>query len=246
MRLTVLGTSAAFPGKNSACSGYLIQHDGKNLVMDLGSGVLANLQGFIEMGEIDGVMISHLHADHFVDLYLLQVYLEVVGGKTPVPLFLPPGGIERVNSVKPRTKDKFHVAFKATEWEPETGYEVGGLQIETAPTVHAEPTVAMRVTAAGRSLTYTADTGPSENIEALAQDTDLLVAESSWTDRPEDAAVGHLTAGEAGKMATAAGAKRLMLTHFWPGSDTRIAARLANETYKGEVLIAKEGKSIDV
>jgi len=246
LRLTVLGTSAAFPGKSSACSGYLIQHDGKNLLMDLGSGVLSNLQEHIEMGEIDAVMVSHLHADHYVDLYLLQTYLEVVGGKTPVPLFLPPDGIERVNSGKPRTKDKFHVAFKATEWEPSTSYDIGGLRIETTGTVHVEPTVAIRVNGGGRSLTYTADTGPSEKVEALARDTDLLVAESSWTERPKDGAVGHLTAGEAGMMATAAGAKRLMLTHFWPGSDKDEAAQRARETYKGDVLIAEEGKSIDV
>ena len=68
MQLTVLGCAGTFPGPSSPCSGYLVEHDGYRLILDLGAGALGNLQRHCDLREIDAVYITHLHADHCIDL----------------------------------------------------------------------------------------------------------------------------------------------------------------------------------
>jgi ribonuclease BN (tRNA processing enzyme) len=106
----------------------------------------------------------------------------------------------------------------------------------------------MRIAADGVVLAYTGDTGPSDEIEVLARDADLLIAEASWQD--SDLASGkqpfHLTARQSAEHAMRAGARRTMLSHFWPGADRDISREQAAEAYDGELILAREGLTVEV
>lgn len=248
MQLTILGSSAAYPGPGRACSGYLIRQGRTSILVDLGSGVLASLQQHQRLDEIDGVLISHLHADHFLDIYLLQVFLQFdAPHKAPLPLYGPPGADERINSLQPSAAERFRQLFDFRPWSDGGETVIGDLKVKTVLTEHAEKTFAMRFEGGGpASIVYTADTGPSLAVESLAKDCDLLMAECSWLDRPADAAVGHLATADAASMARSAGAKRLVLTHLWPTMDEQAALQRARESYGGPVDLAVQGTTFNL
>jgi ribonuclease BN (tRNA processing enzyme) len=106
----------------------------------------------------------------------------------------------------------------------------------------------MRISADGAVMTYTGDTGPSDDIETIARDADLLIVEASWQDA--DLASGkqpfHLTARQSAEHATRAGARRTLLSHFWPGTDRNVSREQAAEAYDGELLLAEEGLTVEV
>lgn len=108
------------------------------------------------------------------------------------------------------------------------------------------------MSAHGLVLAYTGDTGPDPALEHLGRDADVYIVEAtSRSQRPSipPAPAGpriHLSAREAGLVARAAGAKRLVLTAFWPGNDRARSAAEASEVFGGEVLIAEEGRTIDL
>ena len=101
MRLTVLGCSGTYPGPDSPCSGYLVEHDGFRLVLDLGPGALGPLQRAIGLLDVDAVYVSHLHADHCTDLvgmsYARRYHPD--GMPAPLPLYGPTGLRDRLCGV---------------------------------------------------------------------------------------------------------------------------------------------------
>ena len=77
MKLTILGNNGPFPAAAGACSGYLLRHNGKNILIDCGNGVLANLQRFIHFEELDAIVLTHLHSDHVSDMNVLRYALQI-------------------------------------------------------------------------------------------------------------------------------------------------------------------------
>ncbi|MBI4261746.1 MAG: MBL fold metallo-hydrolase, partial [Actinobacteria bacterium] len=146
MELTVLGTDGAFPRAGGACSGYLLRHDGFSLVIDLGTGALANLQRHVGYDRIDAVVLSHEHPDHCVDVYPLFVARQFHEERlAPLPLFAPPGAFDRLARLAgTESGDDFRAAFRVTEVEPGSGFGTGPFRIATRPMPHLVPNLGMR------------------------------------------------------------------------------------------------------
>lgn len=248
MELTVLGTSAAWPAAGRASAGFLLRHDGANVALDLGIGTLANLQLEIPQERLDAVVVTHEHLDHCLDLYAITVarvfHAEPLA---PLPLYAPPGVFERVSALETEEQlEQMRALFDVRTLEGGDTFEIGPLRLSTRPLPHLVRNLGFRVEADGLTVAYTGDTGPSEEVEALARDADVFVSEASW-ERDEDALVeGHLSARQAAQHAARAGAGRLVLTHFWPTVDRDRARRHAAEAFDGEVLLAEEGMRIGV
>lgn len=248
MELLVLGTSAAWPAAGRASAGFLLRHDGVNVALDLGIGTLANLQLEIPQERLDAVVVTHEHLDHCLDLYAITVARVFHGERlAPLPLYSPPGVFERVAALETDEQlEQMRAVFDIRPLEGHDRFEIGPLRLSTRPLPHLVPNLGYRVEADGLTVAYTGDTGPSEEIEGLARDADLFVSESSW-EREEDALVeGHLSAGQAARHAARAGARRLVLTHFWPTADRARAREHAAGAFDGEVLAAEEGMRIGV
>src|ERR1700743_1667483 len=98
MRLTVVGCSGSLPGPDSAASCYLIEAEGFRLVVDLGNGALGALQRYAPLTGVDAVCLSHLHADHCVDLYsyaIARTY-SPAGPQPAIPVYGPARTAERM------------------------------------------------------------------------------------------------------------------------------------------------------
>lgn len=244
MRLTVLGTSGAYPGVGGACSGYLIREGDTTLLVDCGTGVFSNLQQHVAPWDVTHVVISHLHADHFLDLFPFRYALWRLGWGRP-NLYLPPGGEEgllKVSSVFDPSPAFFADHFEVAEYGPGIRLQVGDLNIEFAAVKHFIPSYAVAVIGE-RKLVYSADTGPCEALEEVARGADLFLCEASRCEHNDDASWGHLSPQEACEIAKRAGVKKLLLTHFWPECDYSRSLKLAAGVFGAEVEVAEEHRT---
>ncbi len=249
IELTVLGTYAAWPGPGGAASGYLLSQDGFHLVVDFGPGVLSNVQRHIAVEDIDAVVVSHVHLDHCLDL--VPLFFARTLRDDPLPpleLVSPPGVLGALARLDdPGDQTPMPGGFDLREVEPGGAFQVGPFSFETRLLPHAVPDMGMRIASSGATVAYTGDTGPSEEIEALARGADALVAEASWLDG-QGARMGpiHLTARQAADHADRAGVPHLVLTHFWPTVDRALSRAQAAEAYAGTLTIAEENLRIAI
>ncbi|MGZ4507783.1 MAG: MBL fold metallo-hydrolase [Blastococcus sp.] len=215
MRLTVVGCSGSGPGPTSPASCYLVEHDGYRVLLDLGNGAFGGLQAVADPDSIDAVFLSHLHADHCLDVAPFVVWHRYSGRATGgrVPMYAPVGAERRLAMAYDLDGDGLTDVFDFVPVGP-GAFEIGPFAAEIVRTVHPIECYAIRLTAGGRSLVYTGDTGPSEDVIALARGADVLLAEAAHPPGPGLPPGLHLTGREAGEHASAAGAKRLLLTHI--------------------------------
>lgn len=254
-QVSVLGSCGAWPEPGRACSGYVLEHEDFRVVMDLGYGTLTRLLTLIDSrvgAGIDAVIITHKHPDHMLDLHgLFRARWFGDRDADPIPLYAPDGVVQRLQGLE---EDDEGAILEVFDWRPlpNGSYNVGPFELRSWSLPHFVPNAGVRLTAGSLVVAYTGDTGPNPGIAELAYDADLFIAEAS--DRPQgpdtspatDGQRMHLTAHDAGAVAQAAGAKRLLLTHFWPGNDREASRSEAAAVYDGEVLLADEGLQISL
>jgi ribonuclease BN (tRNA processing enzyme) len=249
MRLTVVGCSGSLPGPDSAASCYLLEADGFRLVVDLGNGALGPLQRYAPLDGVDAVLLSHLHADHCVDLYsyaIARTY-SPAGPMPPVPVYGPAGTAERIALLHGTGGDELGLAHRFEFRTVSPGrLEVGPFDVHLAHANHPVETFAFRFTQGGRSLVYTGDTGTTEAIPALAAGADVFLSEAAFLDGPDLPPDIHLTAGQAGGYAAQAGVGRLVLTHLQPWINRDDAQAEAAAAFTGPLEIARAGQVIEL
>lgn len=245
LSVTVLGCSGSFPGPGEACSGYLVQAGGANLVLDLGPGSLANLQRHIGLHEVDAVVLSHSHADHWLDLAGLRTASKYALGREGLKVY---GTAETRRLAESISHGGLEPTIDWQEIGDRDEIEIGGLRLRFSETDHYVETLAVRVDdpASGRSIAYSADTGPAWSIEQLGSGIDLVLCEATFATDEDGAGVLHLSAHQAGAMAAAAGVDRLVLTHLWPGSDPDRHREIGAEAFGGPVELARAGARYEV
>jgi ribonuclease BN (tRNA processing enzyme) len=230
VRLTVIGCSGSAPGPASAASCYLVEHDGFVLLLDLGNGAFGPLLAVADPARIDAVYLSHLHADHCLDVAPFIVWHRY-SGRSPgkaLPLYAPMGAERRLALAYDVDGSPIDDVFDVLAIGAGS-FPLGPFELTTARTAHPAECYAVRLTAAGRSLVYTGDTGPSRDVVTLAAGADVLLAEAAHPDRPGLPPDLHLTGREAGEHAAAAGVGRLLLTHVpaWVDAGEQLAAARA-------------------
>jgi ribonuclease BN (tRNA processing enzyme) len=215
VRLTVIGSSPAWPNPGGACSGYLV--DGR-LLLDCGPGVLAKLREREVWPTSDAIAITHLHLDHWGDMIpWVWGRAFVAGESSPKPsLWLPPGSREELRPILARlgSEDMFDRAFDVSEYESRVPFVAGGLEVTAVPVDHYDIQAFGFRVKGDRVLAYSGDSGPSEALAELARDADLLLSEATLDNGGYDGPDrGHLSPSEASDAATDARALRVVLTH---------------------------------
>lgn len=248
MRLTVLGACGGWPEAGRACSGYLVEHDGFRLLLDVGYATAPRLFELIRPGEVDAVFVSHGHPDHCADLNpLLRARTLLLDGPAcpPLPVYAPHGALDAVLALdRPQTLAGAYVLHEFTIGDE---LAIGPFRAWTTLLPHWWPNAGVRLAAGGLALAYTGDAGPSPAVVTLARDADLLLAEATFVDDvPEDSREFLCSAAEAGRQAAEAGAGRLVLTHLQPGTDRAAARAAAARAYHGPVDVADGGLTIDL
>ncbi|MFI6349503.1 MBL fold metallo-hydrolase [Streptomyces sp. NPDC050560] len=242
MKLTVVGCSGSFPSAESACSSYLVEADGYRLLLDMGNGALGELQRHCGLYDLDAIVLSHLHADHCIDMcaYFVARYYRHEGGRCPaLPVYGPEGTEHRLTTAYADTPSASSMSevFDFHTVKPGS-YDVGPFTVRTEKVRHPVEAYAVRVEHAGRSLTYSGDTGPSKELTELAADTDLFLCEAAFTYGKENIPDLHLNGREAGTAAQEARARRLVLTHIPPWTDPVGNLVDAREVYEGPAELA--------
>jgi ribonuclease BN (tRNA processing enzyme) len=259
MRLTVLGKSPSWQDADGACSGYLIEEDGKAVLLDCGNGVFSKLRLYRDYTKIDAVLISHLHADHFLDLVPFAYALTYAPRQQPVAvdrwpgtddparpiLYAPTGATEVFRRVVGAwgNEDLIESAFEINEFGPTEMISIGTLRFRFQDVPHFTETFAVDISSmnGGGRITYSADCCPNEQLVEFAKGTDLLVVEATLP-RPERTGIrGHLTPEEAGDHASRAGVKRVLLTHVSDELDELRVRQRASKAFPGPIEIAHEG-----
>lgn len=247
MELTVLGTCGAYPGPGRAASGYLVRHQGYTVAVDLGTGVLANLQTHIDHHRVDALVLSHEHLDHWLDLYpLFMARYFHPEPLSPLPVIAPGGVFDLAWKIEsPEDMEDWDRLFDVRRIEPGDDFELGPFHVKTRDMRHWVQTAGFRFEANGTALAYSADTGPTDELTALAEGVDLLLSEASWLEGQGSAPM-HLTAREAGEHASKAGVDRLLLSHFWPTNEREAYREQAAEAFDGDMVLAEEGLVVEV
>jgi ribonuclease BN (tRNA processing enzyme) len=205
LRLTVVGCAGSVPGPESACSCYLVERDGYRLMLDVGTGAAGPLQRYAAARDVDAVIVSHAHEDHWADLTHLAYLRTLTPGCRPLPVIGPAD----MPPVLLRNPD----VFAATVAEPDARM-MGPLTVKLSRVEHGE----CWATRIDDGLCYTADTGPCAALDDLADGCAVLLAEASGFDADGPSPV-HLTAGDAGRLAARSRARLLILTHLRPWHD---------------------------
>jgi ribonuclease BN (tRNA processing enzyme) len=258
VRLTIVGCSGSFPGPDSPASCYLVEAEGFRLLIDLGSGAIGAVQRYASLYEIDAVCVSHLHADHCLDLcdYSVARRFPPGGPKPPVPVYAPSGAALRLGralGADPAADalpdaDPYHGITEMFDFTTITQgvMEIGPLRLTAARMNHPVETFGFRLEHRGRSLAYSADTGPSGALAELAAGADVLLCEASFLEPADDDAEPlpedlHLTARQAGTYAARAGVGQLVLTHLVPWNDQGRTLDEAGQAFSGALSLAAPG-----
>ena len=252
MRLNVIGCSGSYPGPHSPASCYLLEaeHHGRTwrVLLDLGNGALGTLQKYADASTIDAVFLSHLHADHCLDLcgyYVMRKY-HPEGALPRIPVWGPADSARRL--AKAYDLDEDPGMNEEFDFIPYTDDPVsfGPFTVTVRRVVHPVTAYALRVEAGGRTLAYSGDSGVCQGLEDTARAADLFLCEASFLEGAANPPDLHLTGAEAGRTAAAAESKRLLLTHIPPWHDPEKVLAEAGGTFDGPVELAASGAVYDV
>lgn len=238
MKLTIVGFWGGYPAANSAASSYLLEKEGYRLVLDFGSGALAKIQQFINVTDIDAVLVSHYHSDHVSDIGVLQHALVV----------------ENILSQTEKTVDIYGHGENADElarfdhdytvgvrYNPEEVLKLGPFFIRFLKTKHSVTCYGMRITDGESTIVYTADSAYQEEWIKFSRDADLLLADTNFYAAQDGAEAGHMTSEEVGMIAAQAEVKQLLLTHLPHFGNHQQLITEAQKMYSGDIILAKEG-----
>lgn len=253
MELTVLGCSPSFPNPGGASSGYLLRGDATTVLLECGHGVSSRLPLAVDPREIDAIVISHMHADHFMDLLPLgYAFRFEYPLEKPLPVWLPPGGAKMfadVEKVLELEEGFLEREYAVQEFDPDTTLQIGSLSLCFAPTRHFIPGYAIRCQAIGAdesTLGFSSDTAFAQPLIEVMRDVRLALVEASLVSYPRGSGFqGHLTGEAAGEIAREAQVGRLLLTHYVVSAGEQVLQQ-ARDAYGRDVELAEPGKSYTV
>ncbi len=249
MRLTVLGSAGTHPGPGRACAGFLLEHEGTRLLLDVGNGSLCNLQRVVDVVDLDALVVSHAHPDHFADVYGLYYALRFSpNGDQHLPVYAPRGFLELAGRLLPEeSRISFADVLGFEDVVAGDRVALGSVELAFGAANHPIEAVTTRIAAGGLAIVYTGDTAYSPAVVSSARGADLLVCDATWLERdgphPEDV---HCTGAAAGRIASEAGVGRLLVTHVYPRLDPEEVAAEARTTFDGEVLVAEDLAALEL
>jgi len=255
LRVTVLGKSPSWQDAEGACSGYLVQHGDLTLLLDCGNGVFSKLRSAVDYRSVGEVVVSHLHADHFLDLVPFSYALANAarqdglgngaedGRERRPALHVPAGGRALLRRIVGNwgSEELVDDAFAIVEYEPDDELQLGALHARFKEVPHFVRSHAVELSSDRARFVFGADCAPNDALVEFARDADVLMVEATLPQPEAGPKRGHMTPREAGEHGAAAHARRLVLTHYSDEMDPSWAAAEAARSYGGEVELAHEG-----
>ncbi|MBU8877377.1 MBL fold metallo-hydrolase [Bacillus sp. FJAT-29790] len=236
MKLTVIGCWGGYSKANEASSGYLLEHEGFQLLIDCGSAVLSKMQNFLQPEQLNSVILSHYHPDHIADIGVLQHARLIQGFLGKEMECLPIYG--HASDELEFSKLTYKNITMGIAYQPDQPLTIGPFKVQFLQTDHPVPCFAMRFEVEGKSLVYTADTSYKEEFVPFSAGADLLVCECNFYGNQNGKGAGHMTSLDAGTLAEKANVKNLLITHLPHYGNLEQLKEEAARIYKGPVSLA--------
>ena len=245
LTVTVLGCSGSYAAPGNPCTGYLVRSHSAAVLLDCGPGTLGPLQEAIDLAEVDAIVATHCHPDHWLELPVIRnVFI----------WFVPRNAVPVYGTAETRDMDRAITVLRSGRSDPlvwnvidsSSELTIGDQRWSFAATDHPVETLAVRVDAGGRSFAFSSDTGPGWDFRSLGEGIHLALCDASHGCEHEDEGIPHMSARQAAWAATAAGVGRLVLTHVAPGCDPGAQLAEAGEVFAGEVDVARPGLVLTV
>ena len=251
--LEVLGCNATAPGATGAASSYLLHGPEGTVLVDAGPGSLLAYARGHDLADLSAIVVTHLHADHSLDLMAWAYRWTFPEVLPPIPLLVPGEELRRLRAFDdlfgipslPTMRAPIASAFDVVpmDLDAEAALDLAGWRLTPRRVHHAVPSAGLRFEADGVTVAFSSDTGPCAALVETARDVDLFVCESTYLTADDDAihGHGHLTPELAAQIAQEAGAAHLLLTHFAVPAEAEEMGRVAARTFPGPVSVAREG-----
>ena len=238
MKVTVVGYYGGYPTADKASSAYVIEKDNYKIVLDMGSGALLKLQKYINIMDIDAMILSHFHADHVADVGVLQharlVQSYITGDESILPIYAHQEDVEQFAALN-------HDYTEAKSYNPEETLKLGPFYIRFLKTKHSVACYGMRITDGDSSIVYTADSAFQKEWIPFCQHADLPLADTNFYADMDGEDAGHMTSKEVGIIAKEAEVKEVILTHLPHFGQHQQLVEETKEVYDGKVTLAHEG-----
>jgi len=264
VRVTVVGCSGSLPGPRSAASCYLVEAEGPDgaggrrtwrLLLDLGNGAVGQLQNYVELHQVDAVALSHLHADHCLDLcgmYVALKYRPAGPSTSRLPVHGPAGTAARLARAYDIDADPgMGAELDVREWQPGEPVHIGPLRLTPYRVLHPVEAYAIRVegpsddpVAGTVVLAYSGDTDICPGLAEAAEGADVLLSEAAFQEGRDEIRGVHLTGRRAAQVARDADVGLLVLTHLPPWNDAATTVAQARAVWDGELEVARPGLQI--
>lgn len=242
LNVTVLGSSGTYAGPDGACSGFLVRSAGATVMMDAGPGTLANLQRHVAPAALSAVVLSHSHPDHWLELPVLRNALKYVLSCHDLDVYATAETLELAEQV---TGGMLAPTFRPHVITDGSEVTIGDQRWRCSRTDHPVETMGLRIDAEGRSLGYTADTGPGWSLAELGV-VDLGLSEATFLHDSTERNPVHLSAHQAGLMAREAHVGHLVITHVLPTGSPSDSVAEASDAYGAPVDVATLHRTFDV
>ena len=223
MRLTILGNNGPYPAPGGACSGYLLESDSGNtaILIDCGTGALANLMASGALDRLDAVVLSHLHFDHMSDMLPMQYALQFNPRRHPLPVYAP----EAPEQVRAMLDAPCYDVWPCKDTT------IGEMRVSFNPARHPVPTNAIAIECDGTRFVFTGDSNTDPLVELFCEGASLLLADAGLSSEDWKPTAPHYSAALCGKLAKDTHARRLLLTHFNPKYDPQALLAEARAHY---------------
>jgi ribonuclease BN (tRNA processing enzyme) len=242
--VTVLGSSGMYATRERACSGYLLEIEGRHVWLDAGAGTWRNLLEHLDYPKIDAVILTHKHPDHTSDVFQ-AFHARNYGSKTPmpvIPLWAPRSTLDALLGFNSSIEESFEFMSVVEGGS----IDFAGATFAFTRMAHPVETLGVRVEANDAVLAYSADTGTDADFDGLAGGADLFICEATFQDSDEEWA-GHMSASQAAGVAAGVGATRLLLTHLPPGRDVGVSLAEADAAGSGiQIQLAADGQRFEI
>jgi ribonuclease BN (tRNA processing enzyme) len=240
LRVTVIGCSGMYSSVDSSCSSYLVQTDSTSVVLDTGPGSSIELQRHLDLADVDAIILSHEHPDHWTEMPSLYHAYRYGLGRPHVPVYGTAGTRLLLDAA---CSEATTYTFDWVTIDATSDVTVGDIDFTFSKTDHPVETLAIRAESGKASIAYSADTGPDWSPEGFGAPIDLMVYEASLRVDMEDLGIPHVSGRHVGINAAAAGVRHLVLTHLPPGEDPGERSAAAAGSFSGPIDVASPGRT---
>ena len=242
MRLTIVGSGDAFGsgGRSNTC--FWLETVKATLIVDFGASALSALKArMLDINKLDGIVLSHLHGDHFGGVPFLLLDAQFLARREkPLTIAGPPGTRTRLDAAMevffPKsTGTKWRFPWNVQEIALDVETDVLGHTVRTTEVIHQSgaPSTALRLSDGEKTFAYSGDSEWTDALLPIAAEADIFICECyAYAGKM----TGHLSWEILKPKIPALNAKRLMVTHMNP----TVLAKL-DELKSAGVLVAEDG-----